>query len=229
MSTAKVVTILHPSSATNNIVNDSSGNVAIGNNLTVAGTASFTGTLGNITTGTISSGNITSSGTVAATTGTLYPIVSGTAVASTSGTSIDFTSIPSWVKRITVIFNGVSLSGSAVKYIQLGTGGVPTTTGYSTVGGTYYTTNISGATAFTAAFVCNDNSAGSTDSGHAVFTNISGNIWIGSLVMAQPVSTPQIFNAAGTVTLAGVLNMVRITSSNGTDTFDAGSINIMYE
>jgi len=43
MSTAKVVTILHPSSAVNNIVNDASGNVAVGNNLTVAGTAAMTG------------------------------------------------------------------------------------------------------------------------------------------------------------------------------------------
>jgi len=48
-------------------------------------------------------------------------IVSGTAVASTSGTSIDFTSIPSWVKRITVMFNGVSTNGSSNLLVQLGT------------------------------------------------------------------------------------------------------------
>ena len=58
MSTAKVVTILHPSSAVNNIVNDASGNVAVGNNLTVAGTTTLTG---NVT----ASGSVTTAGSVA--------------------------------------------------------------------------------------------------------------------------------------------------------------------
>jgi len=52
MSTAKVITILHPSSAVDNIVNDASGNVAVGNNLTVAGTSTLTG-------------NVTAAGTLA--------------------------------------------------------------------------------------------------------------------------------------------------------------------
>ena len=60
------------------------------------------------------------------------PLVSGTSQASTSGTSIDFTSIPSWVKRITVMFNGVSTNGTSNLQIQLGTGATPTytVTGY---------------------------------------------------------------------------------------------------
>ena len=45
-------------------------------------------------------------------------ITAGTAVASTSGTSIDFTGIPSWVKRITVMFNGVSTNGTSNIQIQ---------------------------------------------------------------------------------------------------------------
>ena len=43
MSTARVINVAHPSSATLNIVNDSSGNVAVGNNLTVTGTSTLTG------------------------------------------------------------------------------------------------------------------------------------------------------------------------------------------
>ena len=67
MSTAKVVTILHPSSAVNNIVNDASGNVALGNNLTVAGTAAVTGTLGVTGAATLSSTlGVTGNTTVAA-------------------------------------------------------------------------------------------------------------------------------------------------------------------
>ena len=34
---------------------------------------------------------------------------------------------------------------------------------------------------------------------------------------------------AGRVTLSGALDRVRVTTVNGTDTFDAGSINILYE
>ena len=45
MSTLKSINVIHPSSAVNNIVNDASGNVALGNNLTVAGTVSSAGTV----------------------------------------------------------------------------------------------------------------------------------------------------------------------------------------
>jgi hypothetical protein len=75
-----------------------------------------------ITTPTVQTGGIATN---------LYPLVSGTAQASTSGTSIDFTSIPSWVKRITIIYNAVSLSGTAHLLVQLGVGSTPTTSGYS--------------------------------------------------------------------------------------------------
>jgi hypothetical protein len=58
-------------------------------------------------------------------------ITSGTAVASTSGTSIDFTGIPSWVKRITVMFSSVSLSGASSYLVQIGTSGGIQNTGYT--------------------------------------------------------------------------------------------------
>ena len=57
-------------------------------------------------------------------------ITNGTAVASTSGTSIDFTSLPNWIKRITVMFNQVSTSGTAYKFIRLGTSGGIVSSGY---------------------------------------------------------------------------------------------------
>jgi len=34
---------------------------------------------------------------------------------------------------------------------------------------------------------------------------------------------------AGTKTISGVLDRIRLTTVNGTDTFDAGSVNILYE
>jgi len=155
-------------------------------------------------------------------------ITSGTAVASTSGTSIDFTSIPSWVKRITVMFNGVSTSGSSFWLLRLGTSGTPETTGYDST-----SLNIQGAgispTTSTAGFVSYTNVAGYVDSGTMVVTNISGNTWVCSGLLGTSTSSTVQFTTSGTKTLAGVLNMVRITTVNGTDTFDAGSINILYE
>ena len=153
-------------------------------------------------------------------------IVSGTAVNSTSGTSIDFTSIPSWVKRITVMFNGVSTSGTSNPLIQIGTGGSATTSGYLST-----SANISSSAAsqanYTTGFGIVSSSATNTISGAIAIFNISGNIWIASGVTKN--STTAAAMSAGDVTLAGVLNIVRITTVNGTDTFDAGSINILYE
>ena len=156
-------------------------------------------------------------------------LTSGTAVASTSGTSIDFTSIPSWVKRITVMFNGVSTNGTSYFQLRIGTASGIEATGYTgqlielvntaSVGGTSLSTGF-GASAYVA--------SASTYSGTMVLTLVSGNIWVcnGSI-------SAYTYNGAclttGTKTLAGVLDRVRITTVNGTDTFDAGSINILYE
>ena len=154
-------------------------------------------------------------------------LVSGTAVASTSGASIDFTSIPSWVKRITVMFNGVSTSGTSIPLFQVGTGGTPTTSGYlgassSVDAATASTTNL------TTGFGCNSASAASVIHGAIIITNITGNTWVanGTFSKSNAAST---IPTAGSVALAGTLNMVRITTVNGTDTFDAGTINILYE
>jgi hypothetical protein len=225
MSTAKVITIVHPSSAVNNLVNDASGNVAVGNNLTVAGTSSFTGTLGNITTGTISSGNITSSGTVAATTGTLYPIVSGTAQASTSGTSIDFTGIPSWVKRVTVMFNGVSTNGTNNLLLQIGAGSV-TTSGYA--GSAAYLLSTPSGSLFTNGFGISSSSPSNVISGQVLLSTLGSNVWVCSYTLGAT-NGAQILFGGGNITLSGALDRARITTVGGTDTFDAGSINIMYE
>lgn len=161
--------------------------------------------------------------TIAAATGTHYPFTAGTAVASTSGTSIDFTSIPSWVKRITVMISGVSTNGSSNLQAQIGAGSV-TTSGY--VGSAAY---VAGGTqaSFTAGFgIVNSTNAGSVYSGSLVLMLISGNTWVASGNISTSGNN---WVSSGVVTLSGTLDRVRITTSNGTDTFDAGSINILYE
>lgn len=150
----------------------------------------------------------------------------GTAVTA-SGTSVDFTSIPSWVRRITVMFSGVSTNGTSNPLIQIGAGSV-TTTGYSSVCSGYQST-ASGATAtFTSGFGINSASAAATLFGSVRIENISGNTWAATVVVGSVGSVVSFFGG-GSLSLGGVLDRVRITTVNGTDTFDAGTINIIYE
>lgn len=163
--------------------------------------------------------------------GVTYPLVSGTAIASTSGTSIEFTGIPSWAKRITIIFQGVSTNGTNVIQVQLGS------TTYTVTG--YISTNIavSGTTAGSGNSTTGFNIINSTAalaanvaSGMMVITNITSNTWVQQFSMGF--STVLGTTGGGYVSLSGVLDRVRIiggTTGTPTDTFDAGSINIMYE
>ena len=169
-------------------------------------------------------GNLTVSGTLIASGGVSGGIRSGTAVASTSGTSIDFTSIPAGVKRITVMFYDVSTSGSSFPQIQIGSGSF-TTTGYTSIGQNGITTQGS-----TTGFITTGSWAGtSIKSGAIVLTNITGNAWVASGVTVDIPPAGNASYSAGRVTLSGTLDRVRITTVNGTDTFDLGSINILYE
>jgi hypothetical protein len=175
------------------------------------------------------SGNAVFTGTIqtAGITTSLYPLVQGTAVASTSGTSIDFTGIPSWARRVTVIFNGVSTNGTSPFLVQLGSGSV-TTSGYTSVGsGIAATVN---STTSTAGFVAgNVNTAASLASGLFVFANVSGTTWAGSGSVSQSAIPQTNLSTGNSPALSGALDRVRITTVGGTDTFDAGSVNILWE
>jgi hypothetical protein len=164
------------------------------------------------------------------TNGTTYTptakIVQGTAVASTSGTSVDFTSIPSWVKRITVMFVGVSTSGTSPIQIQLGTGATPTYTTSGYLGAAYQS---SSATFMSAGLLVNTNVAAALAcNGNSMICSQTGNTWVMSSFSAYS-ATNNPTSSAGSIALAAALTAVRITTVNGTDTFDAGSINILYE
>jgi hypothetical protein len=153
-------------------------------------------------------------------------IKSGTAVASTSGTSIDFTGIPSTAKRVTVMFSGVSTSGTSNPLIQLGdAGGIENTVYVAT------STNQSGTVAsYTTGFGINNASAAAILHGSIIISllNSATNTWaIQGAICAAAVSGS--YYVAGAKSLSDVLTQVRITTVNGTDTFDAGSINILYE
>jgi len=158
-------------------------------------------------------------------------ITSMTAQASTSGTSIDFTSIPSWVKRITVMFSGVSTNGTSLPMVQLGDSGGVETTGYTAgssllgptgIGTSNYTTGFTFRTDALAAIVMD---------GFITINlfNSSTNTWVAGGTIYGPTPSAYMTAVAGGKSLSAILDRVRITTVNGTDTFDAGSINILYE
>jgi hypothetical protein len=152
-------------------------------------------------------------------------ITSGTAVASTSGTSIDFTSIPSWVKRITVMLNGVSTNGTSIPQIQLGYSGGVEVTGYVSGG---FTSNTNNSTSTTGFLLGGVSTAAYVRSGNAQICLMGSNLWSFSYAGGVTVSASGEVSG-GNKTTTGTLDRVRITTVNGTDTFDAGSINILYE
>ena len=150
----------------------------------------------------------------------------GTEVAATSGTSIDFTSIPSWVKRITIMFVGVSTSGTDALWVQVGDAGDIETTGYSSV-----CDAAAGAGSSTSAFlVCNVVvAAGALHGKVTISLEDAANftwVFVGQLINT---SASTRFVSAGSKSLSAALDRVRITTVSGTDTFDAGAINILYE
>lgn len=157
-------------------------------------------------------------------------VIQGTAQNSTSGTSIDFTGIPSGIKRIIVSFSGVSTSGTNNILFQLGTSGGIETTGYlgsGTVGANAASPSVN---LFTVGFGLLGASAANVYHGQLVLTLVSSssNTWAASGNLALSNAAAYLFTA-GNKALVGTLDRVRITTVGGTDTFDAGVINIQYE
>lgn len=153
-------------------------------------------------------------------------MVLATAQNSTSGTAIDFTGIPSWVKRVTVMFNGVSTNGTSNFLVQLGSGSF-TTSGYSSA--VNYSANVITSTA--GFVVTNTITAAGTSNGQVFISLLTGNTFVENGVVANPTgtNTGAVSMSGGTVALSGTLDRIRVTTVNGTDAFDAGSINILYE
>lgn len=155
-------------------------------------------------------------------------IASGTAVASTSGTSITYSSLPSWVKRITIMLKGFGTSGTSIKQFQLGSGSA-TTTGYVGSASAVSASTV-GSASYTTGFAIQDATAANRISGNWVFTleNASTNTWICSGTGGLSTGS-QTYMTGGFISLSGTLDRVIITTVNGTDTMAAGEINILYE
>jgi len=170
---------------------------------------------------------IDGSASVTINSGAVLGITSGTAVASTSGTSIDFTSLPAWVKRITVMFQGLSTNGASEYVLRIGDSSGVSATGYTGA----YAINASASLSTTGFGIANGSSTTATVmNGTVVITALDlATYKYTCMGMLGESDVARMTYTAGAKTLSGVLDRVRITTINGTDTFDAGSINILYE
>jgi hypothetical protein len=194
---------------------DTSGTVEIQSN----GTTRLT-----VASGGVTATNLTASGTFGG-----GVVTSGTAVTASS-TSVDFTGIPSWVKQITVMFSGVSTSGASKPRIQLGDSGGVETTGYAGTNSAIASASASSANS-TGGFDFNtQQTTNAILHGSAVLSllNASTNTWVCNAALMDSAATYSSLTG-GSKSLSATLDRVRITTVNGTDTFDAGSINILYE
>lgn len=172
-------------------------------------------------------GNVlTSNGTTWTSAALPAAITRATAQSSTSGTSVDFTGIPSTAKRITVMLNGVSTNGSSSLIIQLGDSGGVEITGYNG----YWFVNPSIRGSLSSGININGYSASTAVSyGQVTICLLDSNLWSFSSLIAEGSYGLLSQQCAGTKTLSATLDRIRLTTENGTDTFDAGSINILYE
>jgi len=159
-------------------------------------------------------------------------ITSGTSI-SASSTSVGFTSIPSWVKRITVMLNGVSTSSTSAILVRLGDSGGVEATGYVCMNHVIGAAGVDSMRHTTGFGITSDpdyTGAATTFSGSLVFYkfNTASNVWMASGQFATGAAA-HTFLTTGSKELSDTLTQVLITTVNGTDTFDAGTINILYE
>jgi hypothetical protein len=154
-------------------------------------------------------------------------ITAGTPITSATGSSLDFPSIPSWVKRITISIDSISFAALGVAVVRLGVSNTLVTTGYvaarvgfTTTPATVFTSVTDGVASFGTTV------AAAAATGQIVITNLTGNQWVASGQVTR--TTDNVYmSTTGSITLAGTLTNLSLVAT--TSTFDAGSINILYE
>jgi len=153
-------------------------------------------------------------------------LTSATAQATSSGTSKDFNSIPSWAKRITVMFSGVSTGGTNAPLVQLGDSGGIEATGY-TATASDNSGRLSEATGFPLS-----RGVGTGDFMTGVLQlsllNAAANTWV-AIGNSTRTTNANTYFLSGSKSLSATLDSIRFTTIGGTDVFDAGNVNILYE
>ena len=162
--------------------------------------------------------------------GAVYDSLQSATAKSATGTSVDFTGIPSWVKRITVVLSGVSTNGTSLVQIQLGDSGGFEITDYTSTIYSTTTAPLVGANTSTSGMLA-ASSVGAASSFTGIMSIVllnTSNTWVATCITSR--STNSLYSTStSSKSLSGTLTQVRITTVNGTDTFDDGTINIIYE
>lgn len=159
----------------------------------------------------------------------LKPVL-GTAQALTSGTEKEFTDVPAWARRITIQLADASLSGASLIRIQLGTASGYEVTNYSNIAGSAANAStVFVDSSVTSGFcLANISAAGASIQAQLTLTLLdpATNTW----VMTGSYSTSTVWSTViGRKALSAALTKIRLNALNGTDTFDAGKVNILYE
>ena len=150
----------------------------------------------------------------------------GTYTATTSGTSFNFGSIPAGTKLIIISFQGVSLSGTDDLLIQIGDAGGIETSGYVAASVLGVDDNTS-----TAGFIIHAGEAVDIFTGQMILSLLDSTTfyWVSSHTGRSSPSAGAInVSGGGYKALSAELTQLTLTRT-GTDTFDAGSVNIMYQ
>lgn len=167
---------------------------------------------------------------------TLAPtlLVAATPVASTSGTAVSFTGIPSWVRRVTILISAVSTNGTTRLIVQVGDTGSGTyiTTGYSCFASAIIPASAQGTQSYTdGASFYGASTAATVWRGRITFHRVgaaSGG-WVFDGALTRTDSTG-LAHLAGSIAVSGALDKIRLTTASpGTDTFDAGEVNVLWE
>jgi hypothetical protein len=148
---------------------------------------------------------------------------------SASGTSVDFTGIPAWAKRITVMVSGISTNGTSVKQVRLGDSGGFESTNY--LSASCFSNNATGTVSvanYTDGFALTGVNASDVQHGTIILTKHTGNTWICSGNIGFS-SGGAFGTVAGTKATSATLDRIQLTTQGGTDTFDAGTVSITYE
>jgi len=155
------------------------------------------------------------------------PITLAAQQVTTSGTVFDF-AVPAGVKRITVMFKGVSISGTDNLLVQLGDAGGFETSGYLSESGGMNNGAGSSVATSTAGFISQAGGAGGVVSGTMTLSLMDAATF--SWVSAHNTRQSSTLTSAGSgeKALSAELTQVRVTRT-GTDTFDAGAIGLSYE
>jgi hypothetical protein len=190
--------------------------VSLPSDTSVSGTVTATGFVGPLT------GNVT--GNVTGST-----VTSGAAVTA-SGSTVTFTSIPSWVSKITLLFEKLSTNGTSIVYVRVGSGGTLSSLGYDVWRSVVNSSGNSDAYDDTIGVAIDGTAAVAERTGSITFTKLgSSNKWIisGNTMRIQSGSAAIAAGHAGSVTLSDQLNIIGIDCA--ANSFDAGTVNVIYQ